>query len=85
MSAQLDGDNSSLNESRRGSMDSEMNQQGDALRAAALKSNGNDKTDVHDKNDAHLESLDDLLSLPFGEVDTKFTLRTKGLRENVSR
>ncbi|KAH7179260.1 UV radiation resistance protein and autophagy-related subunit 14-domain-containing protein [Fusarium flagelliforme] len=85
MSAQLDGDNSSLNESRRDSTDSEMNQQGDALRAAVLKSNGHDKTDAHDKNDAHLESLDDLLSLPFGEVDTKFTLRTKGLRENVSR
>jgi hypothetical protein len=62
-----------------------MNQQGDALRAAVLKSNGHDKTDAHDKNEAHLESLDDLLSLPFGEVDTKFTLRTKGLRENVSR
>ncbi|KAH7239274.1 hypothetical protein BKA59DRAFT_443938 [Fusarium tricinctum] len=79
MSAQLDGDSGSLTESRRGSMDSEVNQQSDALRAALLKSNG------HNKDDAHIESLEDVVALPFGEGDTKFTLRTKGLRENVSR
>ncbi|KAM0344507.1 hypothetical protein ACHAPU_007481 [Fusarium lateritium] len=76
---QLDGDSGSLNESRRGSMDSEVNQQSEALRAALLKSNG------HNKDDAHLETLEDVVALPFGEGDTKFTLRTKGLRENVSR
>ncbi|KAF4999655.1 hypothetical protein FGRMN_2304 [Fusarium graminum] len=79
VSAQLDGDLGSLNESRRGSMDSEVNQQSDALRAALLKSNG------HNKDDTHIESLEDVVALPFGEGDTKFTLRTKGLRENVSR
>ncbi|PTD01699.1 UV radiation resistance-associated gene protein [Fusarium culmorum] len=84
MSAQLDGDNSSLNESRRDSTDSEVNHHGDALRDALLKSNGHNKMVGHG-NDEHLESLDDLLSLPFGEDGTKFTLRTKGLRENVSR
>ncbi|UZP46359.1 hypothetical protein NXS19_014171 [Fusarium pseudograminearum] len=84
MSAQLDGDNSSLNESRRDSTDSEVNHHGDALRDALLKSNGHNKIAGHN-NDEHLESLDDLLSLPFGEDGTKFTLRTKGLRENVSR
>ncbi|KAM0197776.1 hypothetical protein ACHAPI_004503 [Fusarium lateritium] len=79
MSAQLDGDSGSLTESRRGSMDSEVNQQSDALRAALLKSNG------HNKDSALIESLEDIVALPFGEGDTKFTLRTKGLRENVSR
>ncbi|KAM0248349.1 hypothetical protein ACHAP5_003521 [Fusarium lateritium] len=79
MSAQLDGDSGSLTESRRGSMDSEVNQQSDALRAALLKSNG------HNKDSALIESLENVVALPFGEVDTKFTLRTKGLRENVSR
>ncbi|KAI6760591.1 hypothetical protein HG530_009451 [Fusarium avenaceum] len=79
MSAQLDGDSGSLTESRRGSTDSEVNQQSDALRAALLKSNG------HNKDDAHIESLEDVVALPFGDGDTKFTLRTKGLRENVSR
>lgn len=79
MSAQLDGDSGSLTESRRGSTDSEVNQQSDALRAALLKSNG------HNKDDAHVESLEDVVALPFGDGDTKFTLRTKGLRENVSR
>ncbi|KAH6959269.1 hypothetical protein DER45DRAFT_257302 [Fusarium avenaceum] len=79
MSAQLDGDSGSLTESRRGSTDSEVNQQSDTLRAALLKSNG------HNKNDAHVESLEDVVALPFGDGDTKFTLRTKGLRENVSR
>ncbi|KIL93083.1 hypothetical protein FAVG1_03059 [Fusarium avenaceum] len=79
MSAQLDGDSGSLTESRRGSTDSEANQQSDALRAVLLKSNG------HNKDDAHVESLEDVVALPFGDGDTKFTLRTKGLRENVSR
>ncbi|KAG5663463.1 hypothetical protein KAF25_001399 [Fusarium avenaceum] len=79
MSAQLDGDSGSLTESRRGSTDSEVNQQSDALRAALLKSNG------HNKDDTHVESLEDVVALPFGDGDTKFTLRTKGLRENVSR
>ncbi|KAM0207391.1 hypothetical protein ACHAPA_003246 [Fusarium lateritium] len=79
MSAQLDGDSGSLTESRRGSMDSEVNQQSDALRAALLKNNG------HNKDSALIESLEDVVALPFGEGDTKFTLRTKGLRENVSR
>ncbi|KAF4458290.1 UV radiation resistance-associated [Fusarium albosuccineum] len=75
MSAQFDGDGSSITESRRGSVDSEMmNQHGDALRAALLKSNGFGKDDAP-------PSPDDGIALPFGEGDAKFTLRTKGLRE----
>ncbi|KAF4982599.1 hypothetical protein FZEAL_1831 [Fusarium zealandicum] len=79
MSAQLDGDEASVTESRRGSTDSDvMNQHGDAVRAALMKSNGRPKDDVA------VGSPDDGLALPFGD-DAKFTLRTKGLRENVSR
>ncbi|KAK7430961.1 hypothetical protein QQZ08_002490 [Neonectria magnoliae] len=79
MSTQVDGDGSSTTGSRRGSVDSEMmNQHGDALRKL-MKSNG-DATP-----DDVVESLADVVSLPFDEGDTKFTLRTKGLRENVSK
>jgi hypothetical protein len=61
-------------------MDSEvMNQHGDALRTALLRTNG------HTRDNSITDSPDDNLSLPFGEGDAKFTLRTKGLRENVSR
>ncbi|KAI1062506.1 hypothetical protein LB506_006307 [Fusarium annulatum] len=74
MSAQFDGDSGSVTESRRGSTDSEVNQNGDVLRDAIIKSNGLNK-------DEGRESLDDGISLPFGEGDAKFTLRTKGLRE----
>lgn len=80
MSGQTDGDGGSITESRRGSVDSEMmNQHSDALRTALLKTNG------HTRDNSITDSPDDNLSLPFGEGDTKFTLRTKGLRENVSR
>ncbi|WKT46706.1 hypothetical protein QSH57_011580 [Fusarium oxysporum f. sp. vasinfectum] len=74
MSAQFDGDSSSVTESRRGSADSEANQNGDVLRDAIIKSNGHNK-------DGGRDSLDDGVALPFGEGDAKFTLRTKGLRE----
>ncbi|KAG7432772.1 UV radiation resistance associated protein [Fusarium oxysporum f. sp. raphani] len=74
MSAQFDGDSSSVTESRRGSADSEANQNGDVLRDAIIKSNGHNKDEGRD-------SLDDGVALPFGEGDAKFTLRTKGLRE----
>ncbi|RSL94269.1 hypothetical protein CDV31_014399 [Fusarium ambrosium] len=80
MSGQMDGDGGSITESRRGSVDSEMmNQHSDALRTALLKTNG------HSRDNSMTDSPDDNLSLPFGEGDAKFTLRTKGLRENVSR
>ncbi|KAH8734369.1 hypothetical protein BGZ61DRAFT_411670 [Ilyonectria robusta] len=82
MSTQIDGDGSSTAGSRRGSGESEtMNQHGDALRKALMKSNGNGTPD-----EVAVESLSDVVvSLPFDEGDAKFTLRTKGLRENVSR
>ncbi|KAH7122179.1 hypothetical protein B0J13DRAFT_512302 [Dactylonectria estremocensis] len=82
MSTQMDGDGSSTAGSRRGSVESEvMNQHGDALRTALMKSNGNGTPD-----DVPVENLSDVVvSLPFNEGDAKFTLRTKGLRENVSR
>lgn len=64
-------DTGSVNGSRRGSMDSEvMNQHGEVLRNAIIKGQGNGAAPEED--------------LPFGESDTKFTLRTKGLRENVT-
>ena len=63
---------SSVASSRRGSTDSEMlNQQGAALRSAILKG----------EHGANGRAPD--ISLPFGDSDAKFTLRTKGLRENV--
>ncbi|KAF5688083.1 UV radiation resistance associated p63 [Fusarium circinatum] len=43
MSAQFDGDSGSVTESRRGSADSEVNQNGDVLRDAIIKSNGHNK------------------------------------------
>ncbi|KAI5459115.1 UV radiation resistance protein and autophagy-related subunit 14-domain-containing protein [Mariannaea sp. PMI_226] len=77
MSTHVEGDGSSTAGSRRASNDSEaMQQHADALRKALLKSNGNGKAD-----DVAVESLSDAISLPFGEGDAKFTLRTKGLRE----
>ncbi|KAF7533648.1 hypothetical protein G7Z17_g13479 [Cylindrodendrum hubeiense] len=82
MTTQIDGDGSSTTGSRRGSGDSEMmNQHGDALRKALMKSNGDGTPD-----EVAVESLSDVVvSLPFEEGDAKFTLRTNGLRENVSR
>ena len=83
MSTQLDGDSSSTAGSRRGSVDSEvMHQHGDAIRKALMRSNGhgNGATD-----DVAVKSPEESISLPFAEGETKFTLRTKGLRENVSK
>ena len=64
-------DAGSTNGSRRGSVDSEiMNQHGEVLRNAIIKGQGNGKATEPG-------------NLPFGDGDAKFTLRTKGLRENV--
>lgn len=63
--------------SRRTSVDSEhTNQHEDALREAVLKKAGEG---VAKSNFAFGGNL------PFGDDEAKFTLRTKGLRENVSR
>lgn len=79
MSTQVDGDGSSTQGSRRGSVDSEVVQQADdALRKSILAGNGQQQNGVKGL-------LEDELALPFGEGEAKFTLRTKGLRENVSR
>lgn len=60
--------------SRRGSVDSEvMNQHGEALRNAIIRGNAG--------GGARATAPD--LALPFGD-EAKFTLRTKGLRENVA-
>lgn len=67
-----DGDegSSSAAGSRRGSVDSEvMNQHGEVLRNAIIRGNGSARAPPD-------------ISLPFGD-EAKFTLRTKGLRENV--
>lgn len=58
--------------SRRGSVDSEiMNQHGEALRTA-IQANGDEW------------GADSGVGLPFGD-DVRFTLRTKGLRENIAK
>lgn len=65
-----DDGTASLDGSRRGSMDSTvMENHSEALRDALVKSGGP-------------KSPEDGFSMPF---DTKFTLRTKGLRENVGK
>ncbi|KAK2595647.1 hypothetical protein QQS21_006618 [Conoideocrella luteorostrata] len=73
----VDGESgSSTAGSRRGSVDSEMmNRHGEALRNAVIKA-----------NEEREESwgADSGVGLPFGD-DVKFTLRTKGLRENIAQ
>ena len=69
--------------SRRGSSDSDaMNHHGDALRQALAKA-GHGPVAAAGGDAAG--SPDDGFALPFSERDTKLTLRTKGLRENVGR
>lgn len=69
---------SSAGGSRRGSVDSEiMNQHGDALRNAVIKSNGEERDESWGADSG-------VGMLPFGE-DVRFTLRTKGLRENIAK
>lgn len=78
----LDGSQlSSAAGSRRGSNDSDApNTHSAALRNALLKDGI-----VGAGNSVAVLSPDEAIALPFGESETKFTLRTKGLRENVSR
>ncbi|KAK4066475.1 hypothetical protein Trihar35433_6902 [Trichoderma harzianum] len=89
----MDGESSSAAGSRRGSSDSDLTtQHADALRNAIAKSNsahgngnGNGNSngaggDVADR----AWSPDRDLGLPFASGDAKFTLRTKGLRENIA-
>ncbi|KFA69733.1 hypothetical protein S40285_08114 [Stachybotrys chlorohalonatus IBT 40285] len=79
LNSALDSALSSTAASRRGSVDSDApNQHGDVLRNAALNMGS-----VLDN--LAVVSPDDALALPFAESETKFTLRTKGLRENMSR
>ncbi|KAK9434827.1 p63 protein [Metarhizium brunneum] len=67
---------SSAGDSRRGSVDSEVaNQHGEALRSAAVQANGD--------GDGGWGADSGVGLLPFGD-DARFTLRTKGLRENVA-
>ncbi|KAL6892584.1 hypothetical protein HDV57DRAFT_482409 [Trichoderma longibrachiatum] len=95
----VDGESSSAACSRRGSMDSEMaGQQADVLRNALAKSNssvhgslngnGNSNGDAGRGSGGDVAdgawSPDGDLGLPFGVGDAKFTLRTKGLRENIA-
>lgn len=72
----VDGESSSSAAgSRRGSVDSEAaNGHGEALRNALAKG----------PEDGGAWGEDSGVGLPFGEGDTRFTLRTKGLRENMA-
>ena len=73
-----DGDSSSATGSRPGSADSEAQTlRGDALRSAAL-SNGDGPMGWG------AAANSPTFALPFDDGETKFTLRTKGLRENVA-
>ncbi|PNP50478.1 hypothetical protein THARTR1_08860 [Trichoderma harzianum] len=91
----MDGESSSAAGSRRGSSDSDLTtQHADALRNAIAKSNsahgngngngnGNSNGARGDVADGAW-SPDGDLGLPFASGDAKFTLRTKGLRENIA-
>ncbi|QYS97330.1 hypothetical protein H0G86_004565 [Trichoderma simmonsii] len=89
----MDGESSSAAGSRRGSSDSDLTtQHADALRNAIAKSNsahgngngnGNSNGAGGDVTDGAW-SPDRDLGLPFASGDAKFTLRTKGLRENIA-
>lgn len=86
-----DGDGGgSMAGSRRGSVDSElMSQQGDTLRNVALVKAREDGSDnaveaAVPNGGGSLWDSDGNLGLPFDQGGTKFTLRTKGLRENVA-
>ncbi|PKK52055.1 hypothetical protein CI102_2616 [Trichoderma harzianum] len=89
----MDGESSSAAGSRRGSSDSDLTtQHADALRNAIAKSNsahgngngnGNSNGAGGDVADGAW-SPDRDLGLPFASGDAKFTLRTKGLRENIA-
>ena len=79
------GDTDSEGASRRGSVDSElMNQHGEALREAVARENGQvDAAAVAAATATTAATATaDIGGLPF--EDTKFTLRTKGLRERVA-
>ncbi|KAI9170860.1 UV radiation resistance-associated protein [Paramyrothecium foliicola] len=82
-SSQLDSELSSTAGSRRGSNDSDVastHNGAAALRNALLKG-----VSGAERDGVAALSPSEALSLPFGDSETKFTLRTKGLRENVSR
>ncbi|KAL6829288.1 hypothetical protein J3E69DRAFT_330887 [Trichoderma sp. SZMC 28015] len=89
----MDGESSSAAGSRRGSSDSDLTtQHADALRNAIAKSNnahGNGNGNGN-SNGAGGDVVDGAwtpdrdLGLPFASGDAKFTLRTKGLRENIA-
>ncbi|KAK5992449.1 UV radiation resistance-associated gene-like protein [Cladobotryum mycophilum] len=80
-----DGETSSLGGSRRGSADSDfLSQHGETLRNAIIKSNGHGNGLVSEAV-SPTWSPNGELSLPFGEGEAKFTLRTKGLRESIAK
>ncbi|TFB06797.1 UV radiation resistance associated protein [Trichoderma ghanense] len=95
----VDGESSSAAGSRRGSWDSELaGQHADVLRNAIAKGNNNTHGSLNGNgngigNAGHGSGRDVAdgawspngdLGLPFGAGDAKFTLRTKGLRENIA-
>ncbi|PTB40794.1 hypothetical protein M441DRAFT_140503 [Trichoderma asperellum CBS 433.97] len=84
----LDGEGSSAAGSRRGSSDSDFTtgQHADALRNAIAKSNGHGNSNGNggDATDMLRSPDGPDLNLPFVTGDAKFTLRTKGLRENIT-
>lgn len=93
----MDGESSSAAGSRRGSSDSDLtSQHADALRNAVAKSNGHENGNGNGNGNSNNDngsggdatdgawSPDTDLGLPFVTGDAKFTLRTKGLRENIA-
>ncbi len=83
-----DGDTSSFGGSRRGSADSDaLSKQREELRKAISRDNEN--RDTEDLVGSTLPSVHMAthvpVSLPFDDEETRLTLRTKGLRENVVR
>ncbi|KAH6609457.1 hypothetical protein Trco_002803 [Trichoderma cornu-damae] len=93
----MDGEGSSATGSRRGSSDSDLTSQqhAEALRSAIAKSNGHGNGHGNGNGNSNhnvpggdaadgARSPDGDLGLPFVAGHAKFTLRTKGLRENIA-
>ncbi|KAH8898036.1 hypothetical protein GQ53DRAFT_742813 [Thozetella sp. PMI_491] len=80
-----DGDTSSLGGSRRGSADSEAlaHHRDELRRAIALNGDGHGAETLGPSSSPGHMGSHMPLTLPFEEGDTRLTLRTKGLRENV--
>lgn len=76
----------SASSSRPGSADSEnFSHRNETLRNAAMNTNNSNGNAAAKWDTASGDNNNNIFSMPFDENGTTFTLRTKGLRENVAR